>query len=136
MTALLAVTPFKGIDPRELDRIEAMSRILEPRDGIPIFAEGDEADAVYAVIGGTGHVRIGATDRGSKGLMIELFGPGGEAWRRVAVRTVGVPARMIFTCKRAGRTNPAAARTICAGAFRHVPLCRRAWRKARKLFGV
>jgi len=76
MTALLAVTPFKGIDPRELDRIEAMSRILEPRDGIPIFAEGDEADAVYAVIGGTGHVRIGATDRGSKGLMIEIFGPG------------------------------------------------------------
>ena len=57
MTALLAVTPFKGIDPRELDRIEAMSRVLEPRDGIPIFAEGDEADAVYAVIGGTGHVR-------------------------------------------------------------------------------
>src|SRR6476619_3751658 len=76
MTALLAVTPFKWSDPRELDRIEAMSRILEPRDGIPIFAEGDEADAVYAVIGGTGHVRIGATDRGSKGLMIEIFGPG------------------------------------------------------------
>ena len=59
--------PFKGIDPREFDRIEAACRIIEPRDGIPIFAEGDEADAVYAVIGGTGRVRIGATDRTARG---------------------------------------------------------------------
>jgi CRP/FNR family cyclic AMP-dependent transcriptional regulator len=76
MTELLGVDAFKGIDRTELDRIEAASRIVEPRDGARIFAEGDEADAVYAVVGGAGHVRIGATDRSSKGLMIELFGPG------------------------------------------------------------
>ena len=50
--------------------------MLEPRDGARIFAEGDAADAVYAIIGGTGHVRIGALDRSSKGLMIEVFGTG------------------------------------------------------------
>jgi hypothetical protein len=33
MTALLGVAPFKGIDPAELDRIEATSRTVEPRDG-------------------------------------------------------------------------------------------------------
>jgi CRP-like cAMP-binding protein len=76
MTELLGVAPFQGLDRAELDRIEASSRIVEPRDGARIFAEGDEADAVYAVVGGTGHVRIGATDRSSKGLMIELFGTG------------------------------------------------------------
>jgi len=76
VTALLEVVAFKGIDPAELDRIEAASRIVEPRDGAQIFAEGDAADAVYAVVGGSGRVRIGALDRNSKGLMIELFGTG------------------------------------------------------------
>jgi CRP/FNR family transcriptional regulator, cyclic AMP receptor protein len=76
MTALLGVRPFKGMDRAELDRIEAASRIVEPRDGAAVFAEGDEADSVYAIIGGTGHVRIGALDRSSKGLMIEVFGIG------------------------------------------------------------
>ncbi len=73
MTALLGVSAFQGMDPAELDRIEASSRMVEPRDGTRIFAEGDAADAVYAVISGTGHVRIGAMDRSSKGLMIEVF---------------------------------------------------------------
>jgi CRP-like cAMP-binding protein len=76
MTALLDVVAFKGMDPAELDRIEARCRALEPRDGARIFAEGDTADAVYAIVGGTGHVRIGALDRSSKGLMIEVFGAG------------------------------------------------------------
>jgi CRP-like cAMP-binding protein len=76
MTALLEVDPFRGLDPAELDRIEASSRIVEPRDGTRLFAEGDQADAVYAVVGGTGHVRVGAVDRNSKGLMIEIFRTG------------------------------------------------------------
>jgi CRP/FNR family cyclic AMP-dependent transcriptional regulator len=76
MTALLDVEPFTGLDPEVLDRIEARSRTVEPRDGTRIFAEGDLADAVYAVIGGAGHVRIGAIDRNSKGLMIEIFRTG------------------------------------------------------------
>src|SRR5262245_22896704 len=76
MTELLGVAPFKNMDPAALDRIEAASRIVEPRDGSEVFAEGDEADSVYAVVGGSGQVRIGAVDRSSKGLMIEIFGVG------------------------------------------------------------
>jgi hypothetical protein len=51
MTALLVVPTFQGIDPAELDRVEAQSRIVEPRDGSRIFAEGDLADALFAIIG-------------------------------------------------------------------------------------
>ena len=60
MTALLGVAAFKGMDPAELDRIEASSRVLEPRDGARIFAEGDAADAVYAIIAGAGYVQVGS----------------------------------------------------------------------------
>jgi CRP-like cAMP-binding protein len=76
MTALLDVKAFKGMDSAELDRIEASSRVLVPRDGARLFLEGDAADAVYAIMKGSGHVRIGAPDTNSKGLMIDVFGPG------------------------------------------------------------
>lgn len=72
MTALIDVVAFKGMDPATLDRIEARSRMVEPRDGARIFAQGDPADAVYAVIAGEGHVRIGSINRSSKGMMVEL----------------------------------------------------------------
>ena len=88
MTALLAVAVFKGVDPAELDRIEARSRMQEPRDGTRIFAEGDAADAVYAIVAGTGNVRIGALDRSSKGLMFEVFGAG-EIFGEIAVIEAG-----------------------------------------------
>ena len=74
MTALLDVKAFNGMDSAELDRIEASSRVLVPRDGARLFVEGDAADAVYAIM--TGHVRVGAPDTNSKGLMIDVFGPG------------------------------------------------------------
>jgi CRP/FNR family cyclic AMP-dependent transcriptional regulator len=76
MTALLEIDAFKGIDRAELDRIEARSRMIEPRDGTQIFAHGDAADAVYAIVAGEGHVRIGTIDRSSKGLMIAISGVG------------------------------------------------------------
>jgi CRP/FNR family transcriptional regulator, cyclic AMP receptor protein len=76
MTALLGVAAFKRMDRAELDRIEARSRMIEPRDGTQIFAQGDAADAVYAIVAGEGHVRIGTIDRSSKGLMIAISGAG------------------------------------------------------------
>jgi CRP/FNR family cyclic AMP-dependent transcriptional regulator len=84
MTALLGVTAFKGMDPAVLDRIEARSRMIEPRDGTQIFAQGDAADAVYAIVAGEGHVRIGKIDRTSKGLMIAISGAG-DIFGEVAV---------------------------------------------------
>lgn len=76
MSVLTGVAAFKGIDPADLARVEAKSRVVEPRDGAPIFAQGDVADAVYAIIAGEGHVRIGAMSRSSKSLMIEVFNLG------------------------------------------------------------
>ena len=84
MAALVDVRAFKGVDPAELDRIEARSRIIEPRDGTQIFAHGDAADAVYAIVAGEGHVRIGTIDRSSKGLMIAISGAG-DLFGEVAV---------------------------------------------------
>lgn len=73
---LTSVTAFKGMTAAELNRLEQGSVVQEPRDGATIFAQGDPADAVYAIVGGDGHVRIGAIDRHSKALMVEVFGAG------------------------------------------------------------
>ena len=51
-------------------------QILEPRDGAEILGQDDPSDAVYAIIAGDGHVRIGAIDRRSKALMVEVFRAG------------------------------------------------------------
>jgi len=84
MAALSGIKAFRGIDPVELDRIESRSRTIEPRDGTRVFAQGDAADAVYAIVAGEGHVRIGTIDRTSKGLMIAVSGAG-DMFGEVAV---------------------------------------------------
>jgi CRP-like cAMP-binding protein len=73
---LRTVSTFAGIDERALDRIEARSRPIEYQDGALIFAQRDPADAVYAIIGGEGRVRIGAIGRSRKGLMVQMFHTG------------------------------------------------------------
>lgn len=72
MSVLLNITIFQGVDAAELARIEARGRTVEPRDGAHIFTQGEPADAIYAIIAGTGRVRIG-TLSGSKGLMVQVF---------------------------------------------------------------
>ena len=71
--SLAAVTIFKSLSSDELGRLEQGSVILEPRDGATIFEQGSPADAVYAIVSGDGHVRIGVIDRNSKALMVEVF---------------------------------------------------------------
>ena len=71
--SLASVTMFNGMNQKELSQIEQGSLILEPHDSVTLFAQGDPADAVYAIIAGDGHVRIGAIDRRSKALMVEVF---------------------------------------------------------------
>src|SRR5689334_2010396 len=71
--ALASITMFNGMNQEELSQIEQGSLILEPHDGATLFAQGDPANAVYAIIAGGGHVRIGAIDRRSKALMVEVF---------------------------------------------------------------
>jgi CRP/FNR family cyclic AMP-dependent transcriptional regulator len=70
---LSSVVAFQNLPETELARLEAGMRILEPRDGEAIFDQGDPVDAMYAIIAGDGRVRIGAIDRRSKALMVEVF---------------------------------------------------------------
>ena len=74
--SLESVALFKGMSVEELGRLQQGSVILDPADGAAVFAQGDPPDSVYAIIGGDGHVRIGAIDRHSKALMVEVFRKG------------------------------------------------------------
>lgn len=73
MSLLTGIIAFAHVDPVERGRLERVSVATEPRDGAEVFSQGDRADAVYAIGGGDGHVRIGAIDRRSKSLMVEQF---------------------------------------------------------------
>jgi len=74
--SLASVAVFKGMSSEALSRLAHGSTIQQPRDGATVFAQGDPADAVYAIINGDGHVRIGAIDRHGKALMVEIFHAG------------------------------------------------------------
>jgi CRP/FNR family transcriptional regulator, cyclic AMP receptor protein len=74
--SLASVNVFKGMTNAELSRLERGSLILEPRDGAAICDQGDPSDSVYAISGGDGHIRIGAMDRHSKALMVEVLRAG------------------------------------------------------------
>src|SRR5580658_5521446 len=74
--SLAAVNVFENMGVEALDRLEAGSTVLEPRDGATVFAQDDPADAVFAIVAGDGHVRVGSIDRHSKALMVEVFRAG------------------------------------------------------------
>jgi CRP/FNR family cyclic AMP-dependent transcriptional regulator len=74
--SLATVNVFKNMGVEALNRLEAGSTVLEPRDGATVFAQDDPADAVFAIVAGDGHVRVGSIDRHSKALMVEVFRAG------------------------------------------------------------
>lgn len=76
VSLLATVAAFVNLDPAERARLERVSIVSEPRDGAEVFGQGDRPDAVYAIVGGDGHVRIGAVDKRSKSLMVEVFHTG------------------------------------------------------------
>lgn len=67
------VAPFQAMSAEHRALLEVGGMVLEPRDGTIVLHEGEMPDAVYAVIGGDGHVRIGTLYRNSKALMVELI---------------------------------------------------------------
>jgi CRP-like cAMP-binding protein len=87
--SLASVAVFKGMSEEDLGRLERGSTLLELRDGAKIFAQGDPADAVYAIVAGEGHARIGAIDRHGKALMVEMF-RAGEIFGEIGVIDNGV----------------------------------------------
>jgi CRP/FNR family cyclic AMP-dependent transcriptional regulator len=74
--SLASIAMFRTMSAEDLLRLEQVSTILEPGDGASIFVQGDPADAVFAIVAGDGQVRIGAIDRHSKALMVEVFRAG------------------------------------------------------------
>ena len=73
---LLVIRVFRTLPEAGLLRLARSASPLEPRSGASIFVQGDRADAVYAITGGEGNVRIGAADKRSKSLMFEVFRAG------------------------------------------------------------
>ena len=43
---------------------------------LTLFEDGDESDAVYAIVSGEGHVRIGVINEHSKGMMVAIYRKG------------------------------------------------------------
>jgi CRP/FNR family cyclic AMP-dependent transcriptional regulator len=74
--SLASVAVFAGMTGEAFSQLERGSTILEPREGATIFAQGDPSDALYAIIAGDGHVRIGSIDRSGKALMVEVLRAG------------------------------------------------------------
>jgi CRP/FNR family transcriptional regulator, cyclic AMP receptor protein len=67
---------FTNLPADALLRLERGATEFELRSGTELFAQGDPADAVYAIVGGEGRVQTGVSHRHSKRLMIEVFSIG------------------------------------------------------------
>lgn len=61
-----------GMSPVDFNTLVEGSQLVDLGDAKQIFAQGDPADSVYAIVGGAGTVRIGSADRRGKALMIEV----------------------------------------------------------------
>jgi CRP/FNR family transcriptional regulator, cyclic AMP receptor protein len=84
MDPLETVRLFHEMAPEARRRLTAHAQLLELRDGARVFAKGDPADAVYAIVAGEGSVRTGSDDRRGKSLMVEVF-RAGDLFGEVAV---------------------------------------------------
>jgi CRP/FNR family transcriptional regulator, nitrogen oxide reductase regulator len=72
--ALRRSTLFRRLTPEDRHRLAAVASLRDFEKGAVLFAEGDDADALYTVV--TGRVKIfKMTARGSD-VILEIFGPG------------------------------------------------------------
>jgi CRP/FNR family cyclic AMP-dependent transcriptional regulator len=76
MSPLSAINLFRGLPDDVLRRLEAGALTTEARNDDEIFVQDTAGTSLYAIIGGEGRVRIGAIDRRSKKLMVEIFALG------------------------------------------------------------
>ena len=76
MSLLARISVFAGLPDEALQRLNAGAAPSEVHNGDEIFTQDDPADALYAITGGEGTVRMGAVDRRSKKLMVEVFAQG------------------------------------------------------------
>lgn len=81
---LQRVTVFSDVPLPVLERIEVACTHHTAHDNERIFMEGDAGDAVYAITGGEGRVKIHSVSRNSKALLAQVFGVG-EIFGEIAV---------------------------------------------------
>jgi CRP/FNR family transcriptional regulator, cyclic AMP receptor protein len=67
---------FRGLPDDALRRLETGALTIEARNDEEICVQDEAATSLYAITGGEGRVRIGAIDRRSKKLMVEIFALG------------------------------------------------------------
>ena len=72
MSILAKIAAFKDLPLTALNRLERGGVILEPPSGSQILTSGETANSVYAIISGSGFVRVGSADRQSKALMLVM----------------------------------------------------------------
>jgi CRP/FNR family transcriptional regulator, cyclic AMP receptor protein len=85
---------FKGLGEGALERIASLASRRVYRKGTPIFAQGDEGDALYGVA--AGRVRISASGAGGQEVFLNIMEPG-DTFGEIAVmdglpRTAGASA--------------------------------------------
>lgn len=76
LRSLKSVPIFRGLGAAEVSRLSRAATAMDVVAPTEIFSQGDLSDSVYAVVGGGGCVRIGAVDRQSKALMVEILHAG------------------------------------------------------------
>jgi CRP/FNR family cyclic AMP-dependent transcriptional regulator len=87
MSVLAGIGAFANLPLDSLAYLERACTTREVQHGTKIFAEGDAADAVYAITSGN-RVRIGSVDQNGKALMVEMFGVG-EIFGEIGVLSGG-----------------------------------------------
>lgn len=73
---LAAIAAFQDLPETALERLSRASIFLEPPSGTKLILEGSASDAVFAIVEGDGHLRIGASDPKGKSLMLAIFRAG------------------------------------------------------------
>jgi CRP/FNR family transcriptional regulator, cyclic AMP receptor protein len=86
---LKIVNALRTLPPAAIAALAKGSSLRHCAHETRIFAQGDVADHVYAVVGGEGRVRIGSGDESGKNFMVEVFGLG-DLFGEVAVIDGGV----------------------------------------------
>lgn len=85
---------FRGLGDTALERIANLATRRTYRKGTPIFAQGDQGDALYGVV--AGRVRISASGAGGQEVFLNIMEPG-DTFGEIAVmdglpRTAGAAA--------------------------------------------
>ena len=83
---LAGITLFQGLPATALDRLVRVPAIefgslgprdpLGPRERDIVFRQNDPADALFAIVGGSGRIRVGVPGQETKRLMVEVLKSG------------------------------------------------------------